>query len=138
MFKLFFQVPEGLPGGLLMVSESPRLNRKNSIRSLSRNLFILQNFYIFKLMLWSRSLIGLYFWHTSLDLKSNFGNFMVFISWWTSTHFIFRVDRIQFSRFLGCLFTFFRIFIWHFYKQRKSFRTFKVHFIYNLVLIHLS
>lgn len=30
-----FKVPEGLPGGLLMVSESPRLNRKNSIRSLS-------------------------------------------------------------------------------------------------------
>ena len=29
--------PEGLPGGLLMVSESPRLHRKNSIRSLSRN-----------------------------------------------------------------------------------------------------
>jgi len=30
-----FKVPEGLPGGLLMVSESPRLNRKNSMRSMS-------------------------------------------------------------------------------------------------------
>ncbi|CAG5084215.1 Oidioi.mRNA.OKI2018_I69.PAR.g10580.t1.cds [Oikopleura dioica] len=32
-----FKVPEGLPGGLIMVSDSPRLNRKNSLRSLSRH-----------------------------------------------------------------------------------------------------
>jgi hypothetical protein len=30
-----FKVPEGLPGGLIMVSDSPRQNRKNSLRSLS-------------------------------------------------------------------------------------------------------
>ncbi|CBY24787.1 unnamed protein product [Oikopleura dioica] len=32
-----FKVLEGLPGGLIMVSDSPRLNRKNSLRSLSRH-----------------------------------------------------------------------------------------------------
>ena len=34
---------------------------------------------------------------TSIDLKSYFGNFMVFVFCWTSTYFIFRVNRIQFS-----------------------------------------